>query len=161
MKPTILNGVNTRAVTEDGLVEWVNREAVPLLQSLRGASNYWSKFNFSVDTLGDGVATEIWESDELPTSGIWVVKACIAAFPTEPSTDDAVYYDLEQVFQTRDGGAVNTVGAGSIGGFEYSEAFGVTLSASASRTISLSVSDNAVVACRWRAVVSVLELTPT
>jgi len=91
MKLSVPSALSERAITQDGLLSWINDEAVRVLRQVRQLANYFFTERKQVNTAGDGAYTRIWTSSALPTDACWVLTADVAAVSTSGAAQRAAY----------------------------------------------------------------------
>jgi hypothetical protein len=155
VKPTVVTPVSGRPVTEDALVEWVNKEAVPLLSQTRTAVNSRSTERAEITTDGSGTSTVIWTSPAMPSDAAWLVSATVAGLSVSPGVQRAGF-SLNITAQSTAAGAVTSVGTTAIS--THVTTFGIDAVFSVmGRFVLLEVNDGATGAMQFTAVLDTTE----
>jgi hypothetical protein len=105
VKPTVATAVSARPVDDKGVVDWANREVVPVLSQVRDAVNVVGTQRVTGRTAGAGAYLKIWQSSDLPTDAAWNVSAYVTAMAAAPGGPERAAYFL--------GGLVSSV-AGAV-----------------------------------------------
>lgn len=151
MKPTVPLAVSQRPVDDKSIVDWVNREAVPLAKQMRDALNSESVSSHKLTTAATGAFETIWESGDLPTDSAWLVEARIIG----RSTSQTAAYILRATFDNRAGVVTQRGSTASEYGEETAAACDARMLLSGSE-IHLDVRDDGASRFYWRATVRVL-----
>jgi hypothetical protein len=155
VKPTVTQAVSDRPVDQEDLVDWVNREATPVLAQLRKAANAVGSYQATGRTTGGGGYLTIWTSPELPADATWCVGGSVAAMAAAPGGGERAAY-LVYCMVTSIAGVVTITGASSLYSAETNAAidarFGVT-----GRTAYLEVRDAATAVMDFVAVIEITE----
>lgn len=157
MKATAPSALSERPVDEKSLLEWVNRELIPLARQLRQAVNFETGERKTATTGGAGAYARVWTSEALPTDGTWLCIADVSAVTTS-GTFQAAGYVLAATFRSSSGtvaqvGATSTLhSAESVAAIDAR--FGVD---AANRQVYLEARDDAATAMTVTAVVRTLE----
>lgn len=155
MKPTVVQGVSPRAVPADGVVEWANREALPILRELRAAANFEAIVEFSnVET--SGAPGVIWTSEEMPTTGIWLVEVRVVASTQAISTVCAGLVARRAFVSVA--GALTALGSTDITRWRNPATWDLALDVNAAaRTVTATGTDDGV-ASYWTGTARILEV---
>lgn len=154
MKATVEQGITGRAVGDAATHQDVlNDEVIPVLRSARDALNFTSRFKLSANTADSpGAFKVIWESEQVPSAGFWLIEARVAMLDT---AGGGATYVLRAAIQMTAGVPVIATSSAdfsheSAAGFDW--LFDVTAT-----TVTLSVKDNGAEADA-SAVIDVLEV---
>jgi hypothetical protein len=71
---TIPQAVSTRPLKKEDFEYWGNKEAIPVLASLRQAANYNSTTAVAADTNGLSTPTILWTSEDMPDRAVWLIQ---------------------------------------------------------------------------------------
>lgn len=160
MKPSVLQGLSDRPIEEGQERDTLNNEVRPVVSAIRAVVNYESRFKVVTDSVGQLAFSykRIWESDEVPVAGTWLLEARVVGFDT---SGDSVAYILRALFQISSS-AITQVGATDSFSRESTISpdarFGID---SAARTIYVEAQSQqfSTDIMNWAAVVTVLEVT--
>lgn len=158
MKASVTQGVSQRPLAAGQELDALNDEVRPVLSAVRDVANQESRFKAVTTTDALGVYKRLWESDQAPTSGTWMVEARVVG--ADGAGDTAVGYILRALFQIS-AAAVALVGATDVSFSRESvpapdARFGID---TAARTIYVEAVDDGVELMRYSVVVIVGEVT--
>lgn len=158
MNATVTAPVSDRGVSEDSVIPWVNREAIPVLRQLRQAANYASCERQEADSAGDGNYVTVWTSPAMPTDATWQVTAHVVGVSISGAAQRASYMLVRAVESTA--GTVAAIAATTtIASAESAGACDARLQVDASgRTVYVDARDDATSPMRWVAVVHIHEV---
>lgn len=158
MKPSVTQGVSQRPLDAGQEREVLNNEVRPVLSAVRDVANQESRFKTVTATDTLSTYKRLWESDQVPTSGTWLVEARVVG--VDGAGDTAVGYILRALFQIN-AAALAQVGATDVSFSRESVAppdarFGIDATA---RTVYVEAIDDGAELMRYSAVVIVAEVT--
>jgi hypothetical protein len=155
MKATVTKAVSDRPVDKDGLVDWANRELIPMLAQMRTGIN--ASITERQEGMTDGVGTflQVWVSEEMPTDAAWAISASVAAVSADGGGKRAGY--LLKALGSSVGGTVALDGLTVLWDFETDAACDATLVVDG-RRIVLQVRDDGVSAMRFASRVDITEI---
>lgn len=153
MKTTVGRALSERQLGKEPqeVVDFMNRELIPLARDMRTAHNLEAVQQFTLSTAATGAFATIWTSDPMPTDSTWhVVVKCQGRSPTQ-----ACAYVREAYFANV-AGVVAQVGAtASISTFETAAAADVQFLVSG-QTVLFQCKDDAATTFQWKATITVL-----
>lgn len=158
MKPTVSQGLTDRPVPEGQEREAMNTEVLPVLRATRDAANFRATFRTSTST-SDSLSAykRAWESEQVPTTGIWKVEAHAVGLDT---AGGGCGYHKEAIFQHVAGVPAQVGATASLASQETAAAFDGRFGVDATaNTVYFEVRDNGV-AATFVTVVHVLEVVP-
>lgn len=159
MKPTVATSLSTRTGDKDKTAEYVGRELANVVKQAREILNFEVTTKHSGESDGAGTDLVLWTSEEMPRNATWLVRIRVAAHPTtEQASSIGAAYDLRFTRTRYADGSVTVLGSDSSTQWESNAAFSATLATSGG-SITLTVNDGSQAACKWVAVVSILEST--
>lgn len=92
MRGIVRRAVSDREVKDEkAVVDWANKEAIPVLREMRDVHALEAVIGASVDSAGDAVLTNIWTSDPIATDSVLQVVAEVLAMSTSGATQTASY----------------------------------------------------------------------
>ena len=154
MKATVPMAVSQSDVQADDVATWVNREARPLLSSLRAVQNTDYRASFEVVSAGTGVATTLWTSDDLPTNSVWLVEVRVVGHKTGGASNRVGYILRAVVYNNA--GVVAQQGATSAEYTEESAAACACTLAVSGQAVRCQVTDDGANEYQWLASVHVV-----
>ncbi len=156
MRGMVRRAVSDREVAREPeeVAGWINKEAIPLLREMRDVHGLEPVVGAAVSSAGDGVFTNIWTSDPVPTDSVVQVEARIIGRATS-GAPQAVSYVRRATF-VNEAGVLAQLGTTVA---EYSDesdsGFDVRLQISGSGTaLTLDVQDDGVSPTYWTAKLS-------
>lgn len=139
--------------SEKELLDWANREAIPLLRQLRARANDVYHAVFELSTAASGAFATIWTSDAMPTDSAWFVEVRVIG-RASAGTDQRTAYVARGTFYN-DSGTVAQQGSTSSDYAEESAAGCDLRFAVSGQTVTFDVKDDGVSTYSWLAFVSV------
>lgn len=159
MKASVLQGLSDRPIEEGQERDALNNEVRVVLKATRDVVNQESRFKATTTSEGSlGAYKRLWESDQAPTTGTWLLEARVVGYD---AAGNAVGYVLRALFQIT-AAAVAQVGATDSLARETTAApdarFGIDATA---RTVYVEAIDDGTHLMAWVAVVVLLPLEVT
>lgn len=155
MKASVTQAVGQRPIAAAQELEALNNEVRPVLSAVRDVANHESRFKATTTTDSPGVYKRIWETDEVPTLGAWMIEARVVGVD---DSGDCIGYVLRGLFQMTPT-LVQQIGATGLA-FNVRTVPAINVRFGfVDRTIYIEVVDDGTQLMRFSAVVIVSEVT--